>query len=183
MVGFYTRFREVSGLRLSRVATAIAARLPEAKILLIGAGPAGEELEVAGHMADRGLAGRFLGVGFVPRPRLGAYLRAADLFVFPFDETPVAMARSPVRVLQAMALGRPVVAEAVGELTEMVGGWGTGAAVLSGPGAEAGLVEGVVQGLARREELGSAARELVARTHSWESRALDLEELLRALDR
>ena len=121
--------------------------------ILVGGGPLRDELE---HESERrGLRERVRFTGALPDVR--PYLRAADVFVFPSLYEGLGIA-----VLEAMAMGVPVVAYDTGPLPEVVVHGETGVLVPSGD-AE-GLADGVealVQAPRKSEVLGAAGRKRV----------------------
>lgn len=102
-----------------------AARGMRATLLVAGDGPLGEEL----REAARGLDARFL--GYVEDPR--SVFAAADVIALPS-----ATEGLPLVALEALAMGRCIVASAVGELPELLSG---GAGVLVPPGDARALSE------------------------------------------
>lgn len=75
----------------------------------------------------------------------------------------------PIALLEAMALGRCVLAVPVGGIPEVLDGT-NGRLVASGPHA---VAEGVLRFLANRaviERLGAAAAETIRRGYTWEAR-------------
>ncbi|MHA6792125.1 glycosyltransferase [Pseudonocardia bannensis] len=97
-------------------------RVPAAELLVAGGPPAGEAMaddpdvrRLQALARARGVAGRVRFLGAVARPDVPALLRSADAVVCvpwyePFGMVP----------LEAMACGRPVVASAVGGMTDTV---------------------------------------------------------------
>jgi len=119
-------FEAVRGMRLT--------------LLVAGDGPLREELEAAAG----GLDARFL--GYVEDPR--SVFAAADLIALPSTTEGL-----PLVALEAMALGRCVVASAVGELPELLG---EGAGVTVPPGDVGALTEAL--GALRGEEARTGVR-------------------------
>ncbi|HEX8392524.1 MAG TPA: glycosyltransferase family 4 protein [Longimicrobium sp.] len=86
---------------------------------LVAAGPPGRaEFE----QARQALGGRFHFVGSVENGRMPALLAACDAAPVPQRDTASARAQLPAKALEAMAMGVPVVATAVGDLPELLGG-------------------------------------------------------------
>jgi len=84
---------------------------PAITFLLVGQGPL--EAEIKAQAQDLGIAHQVVFTGFrVDAPRLMA---AADLFVLPSQYEGL-----PISLLEAMALGRPVVASSVGGVPEVI---------------------------------------------------------------
>lgn len=96
---------------LVRAMPAICSDFPAARLLLIGSGPAYEDLRTLAH--SLGIAESVLFTG--EREDVPSLLGAADIFVLPSALEPFGM--SPV---EAMAAGVPVVVTATGGLAEIV---------------------------------------------------------------
>ena len=156
-------------------ATAILVRSrPDATVVSIGGEKYPGDLErVRTRAAEAGLGEslRFLG----RRPDALDFVAAADMFV-----NPSSVEGLPVAVLEAMALGRPVVATAVGGVPGIVKDAETG--ILVEPDDPAALAEGMSQMLADPEtarRLAGAARDMVAREYSLEPMVRATEDVYR----
>lgn len=128
----------------------VFARMPEARLAVVGSGPLEAEL----RRRASPLAGdpRFAFLPFTPP--VARYLHATDVFVLASDREGL-----PLGVLEAMACGVPQVATAVGGTPEAVTD-ATG--VLVPPGDPERLAEAIVSLLGnaeRRRELSAASRE------------------------
>jgi glycosyltransferase involved in cell wall biosynthesis len=117
----------------------IVHRCPDARLLILGAGPL--EAELRGHLeaaagADsEGLAATVTFAGF--RPDLREFLGRVDLVVHP-----AAREGLGVSLLEAQAAGVPVVACAAGGIPEAVADGDTG--LLVEPGSPTALAEAVI---------------------------------------
>jgi len=112
----------------------IAASLPGVLFLIIGDGPERPALEQ--KIAGLRLAERFVLLGW--RQDIARLLKSADIFLLPSREESF-----PQAVLEAMAMGLPVVATEVGGVRELVENEATGFVV------QRGDIAGFVQALAR----------------------------------
>ena len=167
------------------VTTAIAALadLPEAELVVAG-GPDREELESdPGYQALRGaadrhgVADRVVFTGGVARADVPALIRSADAVVCmpwyePFGIVP----------LEAMACGVPVVASAVGGLTDTVVDRATGWLV---PPRDPVVLTSALRMLladpARRAAMGAAGRERAEQWYSWPRVAAQTEAVYQRL--
>ncbi len=125
--------------------------VPEARLFLCGSGE--EEDTLRHETAALGLTPSVTFAGFVADVR--ATLARADIFVMPSVSEGLGVA-----VLEAMAMGRPVVASATGGLPEAVVDGETG--LLVPPGEPAALAEALVSLLRdprRARQMGEAGRE------------------------
>jgi glycosyltransferase involved in cell wall biosynthesis len=137
--------------------TAVREKVPDAELVFAGDGPLRESVEA--RAAELGATGwtHFLG----NREDIGALLAVADLMVLP--STADAM---PMTVIEAMALGAPIVASEVGDIPAMLGGT---AGVLVPPGdleALAAQIASLLADESRRKQLGAAGRAIAERYDS-----------------
>ncbi|NNJ09833.1 glycosyltransferase family 4 protein [Chloroflexales bacterium ZM16-3] len=149
--------------------TQVAAALPDAALLIIGGG---EDLPLLQDQAVRaGLRDRVYFTGQVHYPAVPTYLALADLSVDPVHDDPVARARSPLKLVESMALGIPVITGHVGDRAELLDGGAAG--VLVRPGDASALAEAIVELLddaPRRQTLAAAGRERAGQ-HGWDQLA------------
>ena len=104
-------------------------------------------------------------VGFVPPSALGGYLERAAVVVCPSHREGYG-----VVAREALAYGRPVVASAVGGLTDVVKDGVTGILVPpQDPDALRGAIERLLDDPELRRSLGAAARELALAELSWDA--------------
>lgn len=122
----------------------------------------GERNHLQDHVRDAGVANRVRFLGAVPHERVGDYYALADICVVPSRTESFGLV-----ALEAQSLGTPVVAAAVGGLTEIVEDGVTGILV---PGRDprryADAIASVLADPERRERMGGAARERAAR-YTW----------------
>jgi glycosyltransferase involved in cell wall biosynthesis len=131
--------------------------LPDVGLVVVGTGPESARLQ---RLAEElGVAGRVHFAGQVPRERVGGYLRAADLFVL--NSTYEGF---PHIVLEAMAVGLPVVAADAGGTGELVRDGVSGRVVPPGdPQALRQAIAELLADRALRQRLAAKARQLLAR--------------------
>ena len=94
---------------------AVAERVPDVVFQLVGDGPADSRDKFVRHLEGRGLADRVELLEARPNDRVLALLAEADVFFFPSMREGL-----PFSVLEAMAVGLPVVASNVGAIAEIV---------------------------------------------------------------
>ncbi len=150
VVGFVGSFKSWHGFDFLLDAFArVAATLPEARLLAVGTGPM---LEAArGRAAEPALAGRVIFTGDIPHHEVPAHLAAMDITVAPYLDQP-GFYFSPLKVVESLAAGRPVVAPRLGQIERLIRDGETGR--LYPPG-----------------DLGSCAREIAALLRHPELRA------------
>lgn len=106
-------FRRKGYEHLIRAVDLASQELPALGCLIVGEGDTGYRTELETLTRDLGLAGRVVFAGF--QPDVYPYLAALDLFVLPS-----VMEGFGIVLLEAMAMGRPVVATKVGGVPEVV---------------------------------------------------------------
>ena len=159
----YSRLFEFDTARLAAVLGGVQAAVPEVAVLLVGAGLyAADSARFREQLAGAGLLEAVIDVGWVERADLPATLAAADVGLYLMDDTLLNRAKCPVKLADMLAAGVPVVAEAVGQVTEYVRDGRTGA--LCATGDVAGLVAATVAllgeaGEQRRKGAGEMKRE------------------------
>lgn len=165
----YTRFFEFPVERVIELLRRVRARVPSARLLVVGKGQFDEEKVLLEQAAAAGLGSAVEYAGWVPPEDLATHFSRAAVAVYPLDDTLVNRAKCPVKLLDLMAAGVPVVAEAVGEVREVIRHGETGWLVT--PGDASGLAETVVMllqdpQLGRR--VGRAAARDVRKGRSWD---------------
>lgn len=148
---------------------------PETHLLIVGDGPARQDVQARAD--SLGLHQRLTITGRVPHAAMRDYLAAMDVCVVAGEQTGVA---SPMKLLEYMAMSRPVVAPALPNIQDVVADGVNG--LVFPPGDAAGLTS-VLQRLvgepALRQRLGAAARQTVEASRNWQaiaSQALALME-------
>ena len=160
-IAFLGRFIERKRcLDLIHAWASLKASYPEYRLLLVGDG---EERELYEKLCiDLKLSSRVIFTGLVEKPE--RYLQVSDLFVFPSR-----LEGLPNVVLEAMAVGLPMVVSQIPGIAELVDHRKTG--WLFPPGDIDSLREGIEYLLSHPEEakkMGAAAREKISKTHAFD---------------
>jgi glycosyltransferase involved in cell wall biosynthesis len=103
----------------------------------------------------------------VPEADLPAYLSLGDVALYPMSDNLINRAKSPVKLLEPMVMGLPIVAHRVGQVVEFLGDTG----VLVQPGDVRGMAEAASALLGdpgRQKRLGERARQRVWAEFNWE---------------
>lgn len=149
----------------------VARQQPDVKLLLVGGG---EDYDDMVTMARKlGIASRTIFAGRQPPEDIPSLFALATVSVDPVREDTIAAARSPLKVVESLAAGTPVVTGDVGDRREMLADGATG--VLVRPGDSAALADGLLSVLndpARRAQMMLAARESRERWY-WDRLAED----------
>ncbi len=142
---------------------------PSASFLIVGDGPLREEIEAKSRALGLGEAVRFVGRHDDVRP----FLAVMDVFLMSSD-----FEGTPVALLEAMAMKRPVVATAVGGVSVVVDHEQNG--FLVEPGDTGGLERGVLallQDTDKGRSFGEAARQKVCRDFSLKDTVRRIESI------
>lgn len=165
VVGFIGSFKPWHGVETLVDAFArVHAELPEARLLAVGDGPALGTCRA--RAAALGITGAAMFTGALPHAEIPCHLAAMDFTVAPYAPDPD-FYFSPLKIVESLASGRPVVAPRLGQIEALVEHDVTG--LLYMPGQNEQLVAAMAR-LARetalRIRLGAEAR---ARTRaSWD---------------
>jgi glycosyltransferase involved in cell wall biosynthesis len=146
----------------------------KARALIVGDGP--ERTALQRQAADLGLDAIF--TGRVPSSRVRDYHAVLDVFVVPRTPDRVCQLVTPLKPVEAMASGLPVVVSSVRALAEIVQDGETG--LLFPPldaGALADRLSQLIDNPELRRKLGARAREWVARDRTWAHNAARYREI------
>jgi glycosyltransferase involved in cell wall biosynthesis len=110
----------------------------DCRLLLVGQGPGFANAEAWAR--DPALRGRVILTGAIPHAAVPAHFVAMDFTVAPYVETG-GFYFSPLKVMESLACGRPVIAPALGQLTDIVRDGKTG--LLYPPGDRDAFVDRV----------------------------------------
>ncbi|WP_312179399.1 glycosyltransferase family 4 protein [Arthrobacter sp.] len=155
---------------LLRAFALLAPHHPGLRCLIVGDGVAGPELKRLA--AELGLGGRALFPGRVPREQAHLYHQALDVFVVPRKDFPVTRMVTPLKPVEALASGRPVIASDLPALREIVEEGIDGA--FFPPGDWAALtaaLDRLLDNRSQREGLGQSGRRSVIAERTWISNA------------
>ncbi|KAB0666166.1 glycosyltransferase family 4 protein [Oryzomonas japonica] len=120
VVLLYTRFFEFSQERLHRLFADLYRRVPGVRFLVVGKGRHGEEERLAGAAETGGFREALVMAGWVEPQEIPDYLAAADVAIYPLDDTLVNRAKCPAKLTEIIRAGIPVVADRVGQAAEYV---------------------------------------------------------------
>jgi glycosyltransferase involved in cell wall biosynthesis len=159
---------------LLRAASSVREAVPTARFVVVGDGPQRAELEAEAASLGLGDALRFAG----HRKNAANELQAADV---------VALSSlwegSPLVVVEALRLGRPLVATAVGAVPAVVDDGVTGRLVPSrDPDALAAAIVELLRAPELARQLGQAGRELVERAFDPARLTAEVAEVYRRVD-
>lgn len=148
----------------------LAPRLPQLKLVLVGDGTAAPALQ--DQVRRLGLSERTIFTGRVPSEQARLYHLALDIFVVPRKDLAVTRAVTPLKPVEALASGRPVVASKLEALREIVHDGVNGrVANAEDPGGLAEVLYELLDDEGLRKRLGAAGRQEVLATRTWQANA------------
>lgn len=181
VVGFIGTMRRLEGLStLVQAFAAARARRQEIALVLVGDGPDKPDLEA---LAKKLGVQDIQFTGTVPHDQVAAWYSVMDVLVYPRIRATINERVTPLKPLEAMALGKACVASDVGGLTELVSDGETGVIFEAGNHEKlAQALEGLMDDRARLARLARQGTEFVHRERDWSAiipRTRDLYERLR----
>jgi len=182
VVGFVGMLAPRQGLEvLVEAAKSLSPKMPELKYLIVGGGYKFPSLEE--KIREYNLSEKFIFTGNVPHKKIPAYLNIMDITILPN----MSKYSSPVKIFEYMAMAKPVIAPAKGQVKKILRDGHHG--ILIPPGAKNELEYAIVrlyEDEALREKLGQNARKEVIKNYTWAHHArriLDIYENLKTEDR
>ncbi|MCD6521531.1 glycosyltransferase family 4 protein [Candidatus Calescamantes bacterium] len=150
-------------------AALLKAKYPEVTFMIVGGGYKEKFLR---EYSEK-LRAHVIITGFIPHEEVPVYINAGDICVACFEDNEITRSKSPLKIVEYMACGKPVVASDVGEVRGMLGDAG----ILVPPGDAKALAEGIEKLLRNpeeREKLGKRGRERVEKIYNWGNTAENL---------
>jgi PEP-CTERM/exosortase A-associated glycosyltransferase len=181
VLGFIGSFYRYEGLRfLVEAVPELRARLTGARVLLVGGGEEEAQLRTLSVAVE----GAVIFAGQVPHEQVREYYSLIDIFVCPRRRMRLTELVTPLKPLEAMAMGRAVLGSDVGGLAELIEDGVTG--ILFAAESRSAFVEAagrLGENARARSQIGERARESVQHERTWRrvvGRYLPLYESLRA---
>jgi len=152
---------------LVRAVAQLASEKVDLRLVVAGDGEARDGLSRL--VADLGIGRRVKLLGRLPPDQIPALWSVADMAAFPRKPFRVCELVSPLKPLEPMVMGLPVVVSDVQALREMVQPGRTGLVHRAGDAQDlAARLRELTQSSALRQELGRAAREAILRERTWD---------------
>jgi glycosyltransferase involved in cell wall biosynthesis len=117
--------------------------------------------------------------GHVPYEKIPEYLSAIDVFIAPYPHIEP-FYFSPLKIIEAMAAGKPVLASAQGQISELIQDGVNGC--LFPPGHKEIFLEKLKllgENKEIREKMGANARKTIAEKYTWNNNAAKVFDLCR----
>ena len=155
ILGFIGSFYRYEGLDLLVKAFSIVSRKRDDLLLyLVGGGEV--EAELRSLVTSLGLAGQVVFPGRVPHDQIPAIYAAMNVLVYPRKSMRLTELVTPLKPLEAMAVGKAVLASDIGGHRELIDNGRTG--ILFPPDNEERLASAILQLLSAPEETSALAR-------------------------
>jgi glycosyltransferase involved in cell wall biosynthesis len=176
----YTRFVEFRLERVVEILRRVVRQQPRAKLLVVGEGLFGEESDLDDMLEQAGLARHAVFTGWVEPGRLAGYFAAADVTIFPYDDTLINRTKCSVKLLDLLPAGVAVVADAVGQNSEYVVDGESGLLVEpEDDEAFAAAVVKLLEDAELRARLGSGAQRRMRENFGWDKLVEGVERAYR----
>ena len=172
----YSVFREKKGLTYAiRAFSKIAKKYPNAQLRMIGDGPLRPQLQA--EIRNLHLENRVKMLGLLPHPLALEELKRATILLYPSVTASDGDTEggAPVALIEAMAMGVPIVSSQHADIPEVVIDKTCG--LLYPERDVAGLAEGLGTLLSSPEQFGRAGRVHVEKQHNMERQAEKLEAI------
>jgi len=166
-LGFAGSFYAYEGLDLLLQAMPLVLRaVPQASLLLLGGGP--QEANLKALAAQLGLEGNLHFTGRVPHDEVERYCSVMDLMVYPRISRRLTELVTPLKPLEAMAMGKLVAASDVGGHRELIRDGYNGHLFPAGsPEALAHCLIELLENRAGWDAVITRGREFVERDRTW----------------
>jgi glycosyltransferase involved in cell wall biosynthesis len=165
----YSRLFEFDTGRLVEILHGVVTAVPQLRILMVGAGLYEEDATNFRQQAEAaGIWQAIENEGWVEPDELPAMLAQAQVGLYLMEDTLLNRTKCPVKLADMLAMGVPVVAEAVGQVTEYVVNGRTGSTFPTGAvtGITNELID-LVQNPARQAQLSAGAKAHIDENFSW----------------
>jgi len=154
---------------------------PDSHGLIVGDGPAREELEA--YVRDNGMQEHVTFTGKVPYRAIPTLLAAMDITVAPYTPNEN-FYFSPIKIFEYMMANRPTVAGSIGQVSEVLVDGETGRLYEPGNVDElAAVLTGLVNDPAARAHIGESGRAWVERERTWDRNAQHVIGIAKQLTR
>ncbi|MCB8927430.1 MAG: glycosyltransferase family 4 protein [Ardenticatenaceae bacterium] len=177
IIMFVGGFQMWHGLdKLLEALSLIVKIVPEARLLLVGDGPARSFVE--DNIYRLNLEKYVTITGFLPHARIPQLLAVADVVTVPYPKLPQEMWFSPLKLYEYMAAGKAIVASSAGQIKHVIRHNENG--LLVTPGDVADLAEAclhLLQNDADRTRLGQNAQREAETEHAWSRQIERLERV------
>jgi len=182
-LGFIGSFYAFEGLQvLIEAMPEILKQDPDVRLLLVGGGV--EERTLQRQSQRLGLEGRIIFTGRVPHQDVERYYGLIDLLIYPRVSMRITELVTPLKPLEAMAQGKPVLASDVGGHRELIDDAVTGTLFEAGdPSALATAALAILSEPEKTRRICDAARQMVSSQRCWKDNVKRYDDIYSKLPR
>jgi glycosyltransferase involved in cell wall biosynthesis len=145
-------------------------------LYLVGDGDDPSDRDVIMEKVNKlGLQDSVIITGFLPREEAISYIERADVCVSPFYPTPILNSTSPTKLVEYMAMGKPVVANDHPEQRQIIEESRAGLCVPYDEQEFASAIIKILEDKATAREMGERGRRYVESERSYDRIAEDVE--------
>ena len=153
---------------LVRVLAIVLKHHPEAVLYLVGAGDDdSDEFLIRKQAEALNVDNRVRMTGFLPMNRAWGFVSQADVCLSPFYPTPILNSTSPTKLIEYMALAKPVVANDHPEQRLVIQQSAAGVCVAYDENAFADAIEGLLDDPEKAEKMGRDGRQYIEENRSY----------------
>jgi len=152
----------------------------EVTFMVVGGGCRLTELEKL--VLKLKLTNSLIFTNFLSHKEVPEYIAASSICVACFEENNITICKSPLKIAEYLASGKPIIASCVGEVRNMIGGVG----LLVEPGSSLALANGIVKVLNNPElakKMSRLARERAEKGYNWEETTENILSLYKKIIR
>jgi glycosyltransferase involved in cell wall biosynthesis len=175
----YSRLFEFDTKRLVTILHGVKTAVPNLHILMVGAGLFDDDAaDFRQQAAAAGILDSIEDAGWVAVEELPVLLARANVGIYLMEDTLLNRSKCPVKLADMLAVGVPVVAEAVGQVPEYVVNGRSGTLFPSGD--TTGIINEIIDLLhnhERQAQLSAGAKAHIANHFSWEQLSSQLLEI------
>jgi PEP-CTERM/exosortase A-associated glycosyltransferase len=167
IIGYIGTFQPYEGLdTLILAMPVIQQQVPEAHLVITGSG--GQEDTLRSLVEERGLGGMVTFTGRLPHDEVRSVYAMADVMAYPRILTRTTAITTPLKPLEAMAMGKPVIVSDVPAMAELVQPEKTGLTFRAGDSDHlAAQAARLLADSALRSRLGEEGRRWVLANRQW----------------
>ena len=157
----------------------IVERYPDIALLFVGGGTDRAVLERMVH--DFGLQDRVIFEGEVSHEAIPSYIALADVGILPFPRISWWRVSSPIKLMEYLAMGKPVIVTEIEAHRDVLGSNGFGIFIPSEKPED--VAQGILEAYARRKDLKDVVqegRQLIRDRYTWNQQAVQLADYLKS---
>jgi glycosyltransferase involved in cell wall biosynthesis len=145
-------------------ASMVINEIPDVSVVLVGGGFRLPETKESAKLA--GVDNKILFTGYIRQEEVAKYIAASDVCVATFEANEITVAKSPLKIAEYLASGKPIVASNIGDVPKMI----DGAGILVPPGdikETSKQIIALIKDPDRRKELSVIARKRAEEIYNW----------------